>query len=296
MNAEQAAKRRRYLGDFIRSRRERTTPEMVGMPPGLRRRTPGLRREELALLAGVGITWYTWLEQGRPINVSAQVLRAVVRVLGMDATERAHVFTLAEVPDPDLVEAEAPRVSAAVRMMLDQFDPFPAVVIGPRWEFLAGNRAHLGLYGDYRAMPPRYRNTLWMVFTDPEWRRLLRDWPDRARLIVAKARADSAAQIGDPAWARLLADLREHSPEFRELWERNEVAPMDPTVKEYRHPQAGRLRCEASHLWLSDQHTVRMTVHLPLDEETRAGFEVLASIVPRVLPQPPPAAPRAMAG
>ncbi|WP_412539126.1 helix-turn-helix transcriptional regulator [Longispora sp. K20-0274] len=289
MSVEQTAQRRRYLGEFIRSRRERTTPEMVGMPPGLRRRTPGLRREEMALLAGVGITWYTWLEQGRPINVSAQVLRSVARVLGMDATERAHVFTLAELSDPDLVEEEAPRVSRAVRMMLDQFDPFPAVVVGPRWELLAGNKAHLGLFGDYTALPVEYRNTLWMVFTDPEWRTLLRDWSSRARLIVAKARADSAAQIGDPTWARLLGDLRAYSPEFRELWEHNEVAPMDSIIKEYRHPQAGALRCEASHLWLSEQRGVRMTVHLPLDEETRAGFEVLASIVPRVLPQPPAA-------
>ncbi|GIG61324.1 DNA-binding protein [Longispora fulva] len=295
MSVEQTAQRRRYLGEFIRSRRERTTPEMVGMPPGLRRRTPGLRREEMALLAGVGITWYTWLEQGRPINVSAQVLRSVARVLGMDPTERAHVFTLAELPDPDAVEEEAPKVSPAVRMMLDQFDPFPAVVVGPRWELLAGNRAHLGLFGDYMALPAEYRNSLWMVFTDPEWRTLLQDWSGRARLIVAKARADSAAQIGDPAWARLLGDLRAHSADFRELWERNEVAPMDATVKEYRHPQAGRLRCEASHLWLSEQRGLRMTVHLPLDEETRAGFEVLASIVPRVLPRPPATTPVARA-
>ena len=149
---EITAERRRLLGEFIRSRRERTTPEMVGMAPGLRRRTPGLRREEIALLSGIGITWYTWLEQGRSINVSAQVLQSVARVLSLDAAERAHLFALAELPDPEQ-PAPLAQVSSGVQAMVDQLAPLPAAVIGPRWEILASNRAHLGLFGDYTALP-----------------------------------------------------------------------------------------------------------------------------------------------
>ena len=154
VSRQNTAERRRLLGEFIRSRRERTTPDMVGMPPGLRRRTPGLRREEVALLSGIGITWYTWLEQGRPINVSGQVLQSVARVLHLDASERAHIFALAELPDP-AQSTEVAQVGAGVQLLLDQLNPLPAVVLGPRLEILAGNRAHLGLLGDYHAAADR---------------------------------------------------------------------------------------------------------------------------------------------
>jgi transcriptional regulator with XRE-family HTH domain len=284
---ENAAERRRLLGEFIRSRRERTTPEMVGMPPGLRRRTPGLRREEVALLSGIGITWYTWLEQGRPINVSSQVLQAVARVLHFDPTERAHIFALAELSDPEQT-TELPRVGAGVQTMLDQLAPLPAMVVGPRWEILAGNRAYLGLVGDYTELPPGYRNTMWMCFTDPYWRTLLSDWAEGARRMVAKLRVAMAEHVGDPGWTALLDLLEENSPEFRELWRRNEVAPMDSCLKQVRHPEAGTLHLEVSHLWLSDQRTVRMTVYTPLDDETRAALDVLMRVPPRRMPQPPP--------
>lgn len=292
---EITAERRRLLGEFIRSRRERTTPEMVGMEPGLRRRTPGLRREEVALLSGIGITWYTWLEQGRSINVSAQVLQSVARVLRLDATERAHLFALADLPDPEQ-PAALPELSAGLQAMLDQLAPMPAAVFGPRWEILASNRAYLGLFGDYTTLPPVCRNIVWMCFMDPAWRSLLTDWPRFARRIVAKMRTAMAEYVGDPGWTALAELMREGSAEFRDLWARHEVAPMDTCYKRYQHPQAGPLNVEANHLWLSDQRNVRLTVQTPRDEQTRRGFELLMTMPPRQIPQPPQARARLSAG
>jgi transcriptional regulator with XRE-family HTH domain len=286
VSRENTAERRRLLGEFIRSRRERTTPDMVGMPPGLRRRTPGLRREEVALLSGIGITWYTWLEQGRPINVSGQVLESVARVLHLDVSERAHIFALAELADPQQ-SPDAAQVGAGVQLMLDQLDPLPAVVVGPRWEILAGNRAHLGLLGDYHALPVDYRNIMWMCFTDPHWRTLVANWEENSRRMVAKLRTAMAEHVGDPGWTTLLERLNRHSPDFKEMWELQEVAPIDNCIKQYRHAQAGTLNVEVSHFWLSDQRAVRMTVYTPLDDATRERLNVLMSVRPRELPQPP---------
>jgi len=283
---EITAERRRLLGEFIRSRRERTTPEMVGMAPGLRRRTPGLRREEIALLSGIGITWYTWLEQGRSINVSAQVLQSVARVLSLDAAERAHLFALAELPDPEQ-PAPLAQVSSGVQTMVDQLAPLPAAVIGPRWEILASNRAHLGLFGDYTALPLVCRNSVWMCFMDPFWHTLLPHRAEFARRIVAKMRTAMAEYVGDPGWAALLDLMQTHSPEFRELWSRHEVAPMETCYKRYEHPQAGTLNVEVNHLWLSDQRNARLMVQTPRDEQTRQGFELLMAVPLRRIPGPP---------
>lgn len=283
---EQAAGRRRDLGDFIRSRRERTTPEMVGLPPGPRRRTPGLRREEVALLAGIGVTWYTWLEQGRSINVSAQVLLSVVRVLGLDDVERAHVFRLADLPDPELV-VSVPHVVPGMREVLDQLSPFPAAVIGPRWELLAGNRAHLGLVGDYLSLPTCSRNLIWLVFTDPGWRELSGDWEVAARSLVAKMRGLSAADAGDPGWSRLLDRLRAASPEFRELWDRQDVLGLTNAVKCLYHHELGTLNLETVNMLVGDQRGVRVTVYTPRDDETREKLADLPHVTPRTIPQVP---------
>jgi transcriptional regulator with XRE-family HTH domain len=271
-----ADQRRQALGEFIRSRRARTSPEMVGMPPTLRRRTPGLRREEVALLAGIGVTWYTWLEQGRPINVSAQVLGSIARVLRLDVTEQAHLFTLAELTDPAAVPRPA-AVGGAVQSILDRLDPYPAAVVGPHWEILAGNVGYRALVGDYRALDCRYRNTMLIFFTDPRWRHLLADWSDNAPRLVAKMRTAMAADVADPGWQLLVDLLHEHSPEFRELWQRHDVAPIDNMRKVMHHEDVGTLHTEVVHTWLAGERATRLTVYTPMDEATGQAFQRLAS-------------------
>jgi transcriptional regulator with XRE-family HTH domain len=277
-----AERRRQALGEFIRSRRERTTPEMVDMPPTLRRRTPGLRREEVALLSGIGVTWYTWLEQGRQINVSTQVLSAISRVLRLDATERAHLFTLAELADPQQAP-RPPEVGPAVRAVLDALEPVPAAVVGPHWELLASNQPYLALTGDYRPLPGEYRNTMLLYFCETGWRQVMGGWADNAPRLAAKMRTAMAADVADPGWQRLLDILRAHSPRFRELWQRHDVAPIDSMVKQLHHAEVGTINVEVVHTWLTDQRNTRLTVYTPRDDAAREAFERLRHVTPRTM-------------
>ncbi|GHJ42725.1 DNA-binding protein [Catellatospora sp. TT07R-123] len=286
MNQSADEQRRRALGEFIRSRRERTTPEMVGMPPSLRRRTPGLRREEIAMLSGIGVTWYTWLEQGRSINVSAQVLGAVARVLRLDDAERAHLFALAELAEQH-PSPPASTVSRAVRLMLDRMEPYPAVVIGPHWEMLAANRAYLALIGDYTELPPEHHNSMLLYFTDARWRRVMGGWLDNAASLVARMRAAMAADVAAPAWRQLLSMLERHSPEFAQIWERQEVAPMESMVKTMHH-EVGTIRAEVVHTWLADRRGVRLTVYTPCDDATAELYEQLRTFTPPRVARPLP--------
>src|SRR5262245_10658297 len=155
-----AAVRRRELAGFLRSRRERIAPEQVGLPPASRRRTPGLRREEVATLAGVGVTWYTWLEQGRDINASSQVLDSVARTLLLDPHERDHLFRLAEVPD-GTVPHDCLSAPGEIQVLLDQLVPYPACVRNARYDVLAFNSAYEQLMGPLADVPFEDRNSLW---------------------------------------------------------------------------------------------------------------------------------------
>src|SRR5437899_9137636 len=174
LHAGDSESRRRELASFLRSRRERISPEQVGLPPGRRRRTPGLRREEVAQLAAVGVTWYTWLEQARDIQVSGQVADAIARALLLDHIERRHLFTLAGATDPHPY-LECPGMSPAMRMMVDQLEPLPAAVVNSRYDIIAYNRVYGRLVSDLDQLAPQDRNIMWLSFTDPLWRERMLD-------------------------------------------------------------------------------------------------------------------------
>src|SRR5262249_46300429 len=181
--------RRSELAGFLRSRRERIAPEQVGLPPAARRRTPGLRREEVATLAGVGVTWYTWLEQGRDINASPQVLEAVARTLLLDPHEREHLFRLAEGPD-GTGAPDCQALPPAVQVVLDQLVPYPACVRNARYDLLGWNSAYEHLTGQRIAdLPFQERNSLWQIFTSPGLRAAMIDWELASRRMVAEYRA-----------------------------------------------------------------------------------------------------------
>src|SRR5499426_2934367 len=163
--ARRRAGKRSELAALLRSRRERITPEDAGLPSGHRRRTAGLRREEVAQLAGVGVTWYTWLEQGRPIRASLQVLEAVARTLQLDPIERRHLFRLAEVPDTAPRDHSGPRLRPEVQVILDGLNPMPASVVTERFDILAWNAAYQVLFPYIAAAAPEWRNALLYVFT-----------------------------------------------------------------------------------------------------------------------------------
>jgi len=276
--AADSSGRRAELAAFLRSRRDRLAPEAVGLPPAPRRRTPGLRREEVAQLAGVGITWYTWLEQGRPINASAEVFDALARALLLDRHERAHLFALAGYADRggDQVPDAVP---PAVRAVLDGLDPVPARVVNARWDVLGYNRAEAAVMGDYALRPPEERNILWLLFCEPEMRERIPAWREDAAYVLALFRASMAEHVGEPAWRDLVASLSERSPDFRRMWGRHDVAGAGPRVKQLRHPVAGLLNFETATLLLADRPGARLTVHTPSDEATRAALSALVTDV-----------------
>ncbi|MGH3272978.1 MAG: helix-turn-helix transcriptional regulator [Streptosporangiaceae bacterium] len=269
--------RRRELAAFLRSRRERIAPEEVGLPPAPRRRTPGLRREEVATLAGVGVTWYTWLEQGRDINASAQVLDAVSRTLLFDPHERDHLFRLAEVPGGG-AENDSQTVSPTIQILLDKLDPYPAAVRNARFDLLGFNRSYEGLIGSLATLPFEERNVLWRAFTSPTAKAVLVDWEETTRRMVAEYRAAMAEHVSEPAWKCLVARLAAVSPEFVELWERHEVAAPENRTKRWLHARVGLLRLNYTHLWLSQRLGTRITTYTPADEETATRLSELGGI------------------
>lgn len=216
---------RKELSDFLRQHRERVMPSDVGLPSGGRRRTAGLRREEVAALAGVGITWYTWFEQGREIGVSEAFLLRVARILKLDDAECCHLFLLAHQRPPPPEAHHSPSVSPLVQRMMDDLAAHPAYVTNLRWDIVAWNAVADCLLG-LSAKPPTARNVLRMVFTDPDLRRRLPAWPADAPQLLEGFRRDLALAPRDPAMLSLVEELQKLSPQFRDWWARpSEHAP-----------------------------------------------------------------------
>jgi transcriptional regulator with XRE-family HTH domain len=269
----QAAAKREELAAFLRNRRERLTPNDVGIVTSGRRRTPGLRREEVAQLAGVGVTWYTWLEQGRDIAPSPQVLDAIVRTLQLDRHERTHVFRLSGAADPSHVDG-CHAVPDTIQPLLDQLEPFPAAVVNGRYDVLAYNRTYGALMGPLDELPAENRNLLRLIFTNPEVRARMVDWEQAAGILVASFRAAMAKHVGEPAWKCFLAQMLELA-EFAEVWERHEVRPIQRMTKRMFSPSVGLLQMESTSLWLAESVGVRMVTYTPADDETRARLDEL---------------------
>lgn len=270
--------RRHELAEFLRSRRERVVPEQVGLPRGRRRRTPGLRREEVAHLSAVGVTWYTWLEQARDIQVSAQVLDAVARALLLDPSERAHLFALAGAVDPAPGTA-CPTITPALREMLTRLDPYPACIQNSRYDVLAYNRAYGSLMCDLDALPPEDRNCLWLAFTNDEWRASIANREESSRLMTARFRADMAEHLTDPAWKTMLSRLQAASPEFCAIWERHEVMGNPAKTKKFINARVGALNMTQTSLWLGPRNGSRMVSYVPVDEETRLRLDELQDLL-----------------
>jgi transcriptional regulator with XRE-family HTH domain len=258
--------RRHELATFLRSRRERITPEQLGLPAGGRRRTPGLRREEVAQLAGVGVTWYTWLEQGRDIKASEQVLDAIAATLQLDPMERAHLYTLAGAGEP-LVEKQCRAISAPIHLMLRQLEPYPASVQNSRTDLLAYNRSYDLLLG-ISEIPLEDRNILVQMFTNPGFRKSIVDWQDAGPRMVAQFRGAMASHVAEPAWKNLVKRLRKESAQFEEWWEQHEIRSPENFTKRFLHPKVGLMRFDHTHLWLGPRSELIMKTYTPADDET----------------------------
>jgi MmyB-like transcription regulator ligand binding domain/Helix-turn-helix domain len=229
----------------------------------------------VAQLAGVGITWYTWLEQGREIRVSAHFLESLARALRLDPAERDHLFTLAHHrPAPRVAPAAPPEVSPALRRMLESH-PHPIYLKTARWDVVAWNRAAALMFGDYARIPAERRNAVLLVFTNPDYRRMMVEWETDARRVLAKFRVDYGRAGDDPAFADLVAELDAESPEFRQWWKRQDVSGRSEGVKLLRHPTAGIIEFEHAAFTLEGAGDLRMVVYAPVPGESAERLERL---------------------
>lgn len=270
---------RELLASFLRSRRQTLSPEQMGLKPGPRRRTPGLRREEVAQLSGVSLTWYTWLEQGRDIGVSRQVLDALSQTLRLTPAERRHLFTLAETALP----AELPRrmvVNPTLRRLVATLDPHPAHVVNDCWDLLAANRAYAALVGGLCQLPEEERNSIWLLFSRPEMQSLLVDWQREVRDILGQFRIAVGQHPDDPRTAALIDTLTRTSPAFRALWEKHPVHAFRPTMKRFSHPKAGRLDLNYTKLDVAEAPGQHLVVFMPASDADAVAMRRLVDESP----------------
>lgn len=256
--------RHQELAAFLRNRRARIVPEQVGLPRGTRRRTPGLRRAEVALLAGITPEWYSRLEQGRDIHVSVPLLESLARILQLDADERTHLFLLA-LRQPPPVETFAPvTITPAFQQFLQQLGPTPACVVDARLNVVQWNAAFQATIGGYSAlMSERERNMIWRLFTPPLVRQGGEEWEKVARVFLAQFRAGYGRFINDPWWGIQIAELSRISPAFRELWARHDVHNRPEGWKAVRHPLVGELTLDFFLLQTTASEHLRLLIYSP---------------------------------
>jgi transcriptional regulator with XRE-family HTH domain len=263
------------LANFLRTRRARLSPTDVGLPRTSRRKTAGLRREEVAQLASVGVTWYTWLEQGRDINVSVQVLDSLAQTLRLTPDEKTHLFLLAGQAPPPYPAPLQEHVSPFLRKFIAYQGTNPAYITNRRWDVLAWNRAACLVIANFAAMPIEERNIVRFIFTDEEYRRRFVDWEGIAQRVLAQFRASSSQYHNDAQFGALITDLQRRSPEFARWWPHHEVQGRQDGCKELNHPQVGSLALEHSTFQIDGSPGLKMVAYLPACEETARMLELL---------------------
>ncbi|MFT4307417.1 MAG: helix-turn-helix transcriptional regulator [Microbacterium sp.] len=260
--------RRKELGAFLRARREQLSREALSLPPGTRGALVGLRREEVSVASGVSMTWYTWLEQGREITPSRQVLGAVADALRLTDPERAYVLSLAGYAPtlPARVDPAPPHV----RRLLDALD-HPAYALTPDWGMAGWNDAYELLYPRIAEVAPAERNLLWLLFTDPRLRELLDDWQVTSRRFLAEFRAETAHRLTDPALAQLVAALSDRSGEFREWWRSYDVGGFESRARVF-HLDVGAVTFEHHQVRPSDRLDLQLVLYTPASAADAALF------------------------
>lgn len=251
MNDEK--QRYKELGDFLKSRRAKILPSQVGLPEGIRRRTPGLRREEVALLSGIGLTWYTWIEQGRPIQISSQILESLAKALLLDKHETRHLYTLAQhTPPVDFPICNA-TVNTMLQHVLDNLEFSPAIILDVRFNVIAWNRATAKILFDYSKINVSKRNLLRIMFTNEEYKRTIADWELAAQGMIACFRTFHAKFVGNLWIEDFINELRNESKEFALWWSMHDVNKDEEIVKIINHPVLGQLNFEfTSYAIISD--------------------------------------------
>jgi transcriptional regulator with XRE-family HTH domain len=265
MNAPIAHENR--LGSYLKDRRTKLDPASFGFPAG-RRRTPGLRREEVAQRANISPTWYTWLEQGRGGAPSAHVLDRISRALMLTDVEREHLFLVGLSRPPEVRYHAAGDVTPRLQRVLDALDPSPALIRTAIWDVVAWNRAATAMLMDYGSLPPEQRNILRFFFLDPRARASQYDWESVARFVLGAFRVDAARAGAEVEVEPLVDELCRRSPEFKAMWRDNDVRGIHgEAVKHIRHPVLGPLAFEYSAFSVDGRTDLSMVIYNPATPE-----------------------------
>jgi transcriptional regulator with XRE-family HTH domain len=263
------------LGDYLKGRRAKLDPAAFGLPLQ-RRRTPGLRREEVAQRANVSATWYTWLEQGRGGAPSADVLNRIARALMLTDIEREHLFLLGLGRPPEVRYQAAEGVTPRLQRVLDALELSPAIVKTSTWEIVAWNRAAAAVLADYAKLAPRQRNILRLMFCNPEVRAAQLDWESAARFVVAAFRAEAARAGAAENVKSLVDELRRESSEFAAMWADNDVRSYGEGTKNLRHPLVGLIALEYSAFAVDGRPDLGLIIYNPA---TPADAERIKSLI-----------------
>jgi transcriptional regulator with XRE-family HTH domain len=274
--------RREELGAFLRARRAEVQPDTVGIVPFGRRRVTGLRRHEVADLAGVSDTWYTWLEQGREMRITPDMLDSVCRALGLSQEEWRYVRRLSGTPivdtdEPDHVSAD---LLDSLRPLLEDLLPSAANLATIAWDILAWNASYTGLFGDPSLLPPNHRNWLWRWFMAEEPRRL-RDWDQHSRHAVAWFRSQQSSFIRNPRADALVQDLLDASGEFRSAWADRRVQPFVSYAQTIDHPNVGEIHTNLIQLMAAERPPLLLMIQRPADPLSRDRMSRLAELAER---------------
>jgi transcriptional regulator with XRE-family HTH domain len=264
----------RELGQFLRHRRESIDPARLGLARHGRRRTPGLRREDVAALADIGVTWYTKLEQGQPIRVSPRVLAAVARALQCSDSETRHLFTLARLAHPDgAPTVRCEQVSPMALRILHELEPLPALLQNARYDILAYNDAYCRMVNvDLGRIAAQDRNCIYLALTHPDWRASLAHWDEMLPRMVAQFRSAMAEHRNDPVWIAQLERYMQISPEFVDAWRRYEVRAVENQLKRFVHPQLGVFALQQMNWWSAAAGGNRLLVYVPVDAAGEAAL------------------------
>ncbi|NPD67586.1 helix-turn-helix domain-containing protein [Lichenicola cladoniae] len=250
------------LGAYLKNRRTKLDPVLFGLS-GSRRRTPGLRREEVAQRANISTTWYTWLEQGRGGNPSADVLDRIARALTLTGIEREHLFLVGLGRQPGVRYHGSDPITPRLQRLLDALTWSPAIVRTPTWDVVAWNRAAAVVLTDYGALPPDQRNILRMIFSDPRIRSAQPEWEAVARFVVGSFRIDAARAGADAEIMPLVEELCRSSPEFASMWRENDVQTHGEGVKRLNHPVMGPITLEYSAFAVDGRPDLSLIVYNP---------------------------------
>ncbi|NRD79755.1 helix-turn-helix domain-containing protein [Bacillus sp. BRMEA1] len=255
------------LSEFLKAKRSKLTPQMAGFPVGTRRRTPGLRREEVAQMAGVSTTWYTWLEQGRDIKVSTSVLDAISNALQLSIDEKKYLYALAleEGPHQEFSQKEEIQISPSLTKILHELRHCPTIITDRRCFIVGWNQAAANIFLDFEQIPAVHRNLIQLLFSRKEFRSLAVNWVHFVRGFIAIFRTYYGQYVADQWYKKFIEEMEESYPEFHQLWNEGEVSSAPEIQIEFRHAKAGKMIFNLTSLQIQGPNDLRLSVYTPVD-------------------------------